>query len=109
MGARSKNKLYSELGKVFDVLARSRDVQGPYNIAHHIESVTGHSVSGQAVSKCLYGKSRPKQGFIAAFADAFELTPQERIELAWVYAYGFPMPQHKELPPQVARIYASPS
>ncbi len=84
-----KNRHYSELGKLLDALARSRDVRGPYNIALHVNSVTGHNVSGQAVSKYLYGEYLPKQAFIRAFADAFELTPQERSELAWVYVYGF--------------------
>jgi transcriptional regulator with XRE-family HTH domain len=108
MGVRTKNKPYSEFGKVLDALAQSRGVEGPYNITHHIESVTAHGVSGQALSKYLYGKSQPKQRFIKAFADAFELTPQEQIELAWVYAYGFPMPQHEEeeeLPTYDGRLY----
>ena len=68
-------------------------------------------MSGQAVSKCLYGNSRPKRGFIAAFADTFELTLQERIELAWLYAYGFPMPQEEEgkVPHDSRRLYPSPT
>jgi hypothetical protein len=37
----------------------------------------------------LYGRSIPKREFIEAFAEAFELTLQERGELAWVYTYGF--------------------
>jgi hypothetical protein len=84
-----KNKPYSELGKLLDGLARSRDVRGPYNIANYVENVTGHAVSGQAVSKYLYGKYLPKRAFINAFADAFELIPRERSELAWAYTYGF--------------------
>jgi hypothetical protein len=83
-----KNKPYSELGKLLDGLARSRDVRGPYNIADYVEDVTGHEVSGQAVSKYLYGEYLPKRAFINAFADAFELTPREQSELAWAYTYG---------------------
>ena len=88
MGTNSKNKPYSKLGKLLDSLARSRDVRGPFNIARYIESATGHKVSGQAVSKYLYGEYFPKHMFIEAFSDAFELTQHERSELAWIYTYG---------------------
>ncbi len=80
---------YSELGRLLDSLARERDVRGPYNIAAYIKSVTGYKVSGQAVSKYLHGDALPRQAFVKAFADVFELTLQERSELAWVYTYGF--------------------
>ncbi len=85
---RGKQKAYSELGKLLDDLARSRDVRGPYNIAHYIEDTIGYRVSGEAVSKYMYGEYLPKREFIKAFTDAFELTSHERAELAWVYAYG---------------------
>ena len=88
---KGKNKPYSELGKLLDALARSKDVRGPYNIAYYLEDVTGYEVSGQAISKYLYGEYLPKQAFVEAFADAFELTPKERRELAWVYVYGSPL------------------
>ncbi len=83
-----KTKPYCELGKQLDALARSRDVRGPYNIAAYLSEVTDHEVSGQSVSKYLFGTNEPKQAFIVAFADAFELTEQERLELAWTYAFG---------------------
>ncbi len=88
MRTNSKGKPYSELGKMLDAVARERDVRGPYNIAHYVQDVTGYGVSGQAVSKYLYGELMPKRRFIEAFAEAFVLTPQERAQLAWVYAYG---------------------
>jgi hypothetical protein len=88
MGTNGKNKSYGELGKLLDALARERDVRGPYNIAHHLEEVVGYSVSGQGISKYMYGESLPKAKFVEAFAEAFELTAQERVELAWAYAYG---------------------
>ena len=90
---RGKNNPYSELGKLLDALARSRDVRGPYDIALHVKSVAGHYVSGQAVSKYLYGEYLPKHAFIEAFADSFELTLQERTDLAWSYTYGFRFPR----------------
>ena len=52
------------------------------NIAYYVREASDHEVSGQAVSKYLYG-----QPFIEAFADALELTPEERIRLAWIYTY----------------------
>ncbi len=84
----NEHKPYSELGKTLDDLARERDVRGPYNIAKHIGNVTGYKVSGQVLSQYMYGRSVPKHEFIRAFAEAFELTPQERGKLAWVYTYG---------------------
>ena len=83
---------YCELGKLLDTLARDRDVRGPYNIASYVQNATGYGVGGQWVSKYLYGKSRPKPEFVEAFADAFRLTLQERMELDWSYAYDFRLP-----------------
>ena len=91
----AKKKPYSELGKLLDSLARSRDVRGPYDIARYVQSGTGHHVSGQAVSKYLYGKYHPKPEFVKAFAEAFALGPQERRALAWVYTYGSPLETHR--------------
>lgn len=88
MRKNSRGRPYSELGKVLDALARERDARGPYNIAQQVQDVAGYRVTGQAVSKYLYGESLPKRPFIEAFAEAFVLTPQERAQLAWVYAYG---------------------
>jgi hypothetical protein len=84
----TKDTTYSELGKMLDILARDRDVRGPYNIAGHIENATGYKVSGQVLSKYLYGRSLLKREFVQAFAEAFALTPQERGKLAWAYTYG---------------------
>jgi hypothetical protein len=44
----------------------------------------------------MYGRSFPNREFIAAFAEAFELSPQERGRLAWVYAYDS-RPEHERL------------
>ena len=82
------NRPYSELGKLLDAMARERDVRGPYNIAYHLEEVVGYAVSGQGMSKYMYGEHLPRPKFIEAFAEAFELTLRERVELAWAYTYG---------------------
>jgi transcriptional regulator with XRE-family HTH domain len=92
----SKGKPYCELGKVLDALARDRDVRGPYYIAYQLQTATGYEASGQTISKYMYGRSSPKREFIKAFAEAFELTPQERSELAWAYAYDS-RPEHEGL------------
>ena len=63
---------------------------------HQVQSLTGYEASGQVVSQYLYGRFSPKREFIAAFAKAFELTPQERGNLAWVYAYDS-RPEHERL------------
>jgi hypothetical protein len=81
------HKPYCDLGKMLDDLARERGVRGPYNIANHVENVTGHEVSGQLLSKYLYGEYVPKREFVRVFAEAFKLTARERSELAWVYTY----------------------
>lgn len=90
---RGKNKPYSKLGKLLDAVACSRNVRGPYAIALYIKSVAGHNVSGQSSSKYLYGETLPKHAFIEAFADSFELTLQERTDLAGTYTYGFRFPR----------------
>ncbi len=87
-----KSKPYCELGKLLDNLARDRAVRGPYNIAAYLKDAADYEVSGQTISKYLYGHSQPKQEFVGVFADAFRLTPQERAKLAWSYAYGCPLP-----------------
>ena len=88
VGTSGKRRLYCELGKMLDALARSRDVRGPYNIASYLKDVAGFEASGQAVSKYLYGELWPKHAFIGAFTEALNLTSEERGKFAWVYTYG---------------------
>src|SRR4051812_45545034 len=82
------DKPYSKLGELLDTIARKRNVRGPYLVAKHITDTTGYRISGQAVSRFFYGENYPRARFIAAFADAFELTLREERELAWLYTYG---------------------
>jgi hypothetical protein len=58
------------------------------NIAHQVPNATGFEVSGQVVSKYLYGEYSPKRNAIKAFTDALKLTSYGRAELAWLYTYG---------------------
>src|SRR3712207_411125 len=64
-----KSKPYCELGKLLDNLARDRAVRGPYNIAAYLKDAADYEVSGQAISKYLYGHSQPKQEFVGVFAE----------------------------------------
>jgi hypothetical protein len=88
MGTSGKRRPYCELGKMLDALARERKVRGPYNIAHQVHNAAGFEVSGQAVSRYLFGEYSPQREVIKAFTDAFELPSYERAELAWSYTYG---------------------
>jgi hypothetical protein len=63
-------------------------VRGPYAIAQRVLEVAGYEITGQAVSRYLYGEIWPKPPFIAAFADTLNLSTKERDSLAWLYSYG---------------------
>lgn len=85
-------KPYSKLGRVLDDLARKRDVRGPYRVAKYLEEKTGGGPSGATVSGYFYGEYYPKpvehpMNFIERFAQAFELTEQERHVLGNTYSY----------------------
>ena len=82
-------KEYSELGKVLDDIARSRNVRGARPIARWVKTRTNGGPTGAAVSQYLYGTTTPRTDFIERFARAFELTEDERRLLAYTYAYGF--------------------
>ena len=105
MGTNSKSRPYRELVRTLDTLARSRDVREPYNIAYYLKEVAGYEVSGQAVSKYLYGELWPKHAFIGAFTEALNLTSEERLKLAWVYTYGlFPETDEDKTQPPLVRL-----
>jgi hypothetical protein len=80
-------KAYCELGKVLDILARKRNVRGPYSIARQINTGAQYEVSGQVISRYLYGSTRPSPNFIRAFVQAFDLSKEECDTLAWFYTY----------------------
>jgi hypothetical protein len=90
------DKLYSELGEMLDAMARNRHVREPYAVAKRVTNTTGYQISGQAVSRVFYGENYPRPSFIAAFADAFELSIEERNTLAWFYIYGEELEENSE-------------
>jgi hypothetical protein len=90
--ARVSGRPYSALGEVLDELARKRNVRGPYAIASHMEARLGEAPTGAAVSKWLYGDSRPTRENMQRVADAFELSAQEMVTLSFAFTYGQPPP-----------------
>ena len=90
---RVNGRSYSALGEVIDELARKRNVRGPYPIANYMKSRLGEAPTGAAVSKWMYGDSRPTHENMQRFADAFELSKTERITLSFAYTYGQQPPE----------------
>src|SRR3954447_4786780 len=84
----SMNKPYSKLGELLDTIAREHNVRGPYAVAKRVTDTNGSQISGQGVSRLFYGENYPELSFIAAFAQDFELSIEERDRLAWLYTYG---------------------
>jgi hypothetical protein len=84
-----EGKPYSPLGEVMDDLARKRHVQGPHRICNRLIAWFGEDAapSGVSVSKWMHGESHPNWRWIAMFAEAFELTTEEKVRLAWAYAF----------------------
>ncbi|HEX2183705.1 MAG TPA: hypothetical protein VHH10_15595 [Rubrobacteraceae bacterium] len=84
---------YSALGEVIDELARERNVRGPYAVAGYMKARLGEAPTGAAVSKWMYGDSRPTRENMQRFADAFELSRTEKITLSFAFAYGQKPPE----------------
>lgn len=96
---------YSELGHLMlRITDENKNVRGPYNAYNYMERVArerGYDLGvdykgrprelpkGGAVSKYYRGLSFPEPWWIMAFADLFDLTPEQRKELADHYAYRF--------------------
>ena len=79
---------YSAFGEVLDELARKRHVRGPYGIASHMKVRFPEAPSGVAVGKWMYGDASPTPENVRRFADAFELSKEERITLTFAFTYG---------------------
>jgi hypothetical protein len=86
---------YGALGEVMYELARKRNVRGPYSIAHYMkDQLPDHVPTGPAVAKWMYGDTEnPERENMQLFADAFDLSLQERKQLAWVYAFDEELPE----------------
>jgi hypothetical protein len=90
---RVSDRPYSALGEVLDELARKRNVRGPCAIANHTEERLSEAPTGAAVSKWIYGDSRPTRENMQRFADAFELSAREKITLSFAFTYGQQPPE----------------
>jgi hypothetical protein len=53
-----------------------------------VQEVSGHSITGQAVSRYFHDGAYPKPAFMRAFAVTFDLSEEERDRLAWAYTFG---------------------
>ncbi len=84
---------YSALGEVIDELARKRNVRGPQRIANYMKARLGEAPTGAAVSKWVHGDSRPTRENMQRFADAFELSDEEKITLSFAFTYGQQPPE----------------
>ena len=87
-----RRRNYTPLGRfMFDLALEKADAEGPYNIANYMTTALGRKVAGPSVSEYFRGTYGPPSHFMSDFAEAFELTEEERGRLAWAYAYGFPL------------------
>jgi hypothetical protein len=96
---RVSGRPYSALGEVLDEMARKRNVRGPNRIANYMKARVGEAPTGTAVSKWLYGDSRPTRENMQKFADAFELSKREKITLSFAFTYGQQPPEDVYLGP----------
>lgn len=96
---RVNSRPYSALGEVIDELTRKRNVRGPHAIANYMKSRLGEAPTGAAVSKWMYGDSRPTRENMQRFAGAFELSKTEKITLSFAYTYGQQPPEDAYLGP----------
>ena len=85
---------YTALGEVINVVAQKRNVRGPFRIHNYMKARLGENVpGGVAISKWMYGDSDPEKENLQKFAEAFELSKDERIRLAWAAIYGEELPE----------------
>ena len=85
---RSRTQPYSELGKLLDQLARSRDVPGPKAITEHVREKTGEGPGRSGWHGIRYGDIRPSPDTVRIFAQTFELDEEEATRLAVTYVFG---------------------
>ena len=77
------------MGKVMDEISwKKQRISGPYRLANYVEEMTGGGASGPSFSAYYYGKRQPRPDTICRFAEAFNCTEEEKIELAYVSIYG---------------------
>jgi hypothetical protein len=71
-----------------DELARQRNVRGPHRIANYAKKHIPEFPSGTSVAKWMYGDAVPNVENLRRFAEAFELSEEEKMRLALAHTYG---------------------
>lgn len=89
----SEGRPYSPLGEVIMDIAAKKNIRRAKSIENYMRKKMGRAPSNVAISKWLYGDSRPdpKNGYLELFADAFEATPEERVRLAYADTFRCPI------------------
>jgi hypothetical protein len=72
---------FSELGRLVDQLARSRDVQGPKAISEHVREKTGGGPGRSAWGKVLFGDITPTPNTMRLFGKPSSSTRRKRRRL----------------------------
>jgi hypothetical protein len=86
-GTRRQRKKYTGFGKALQRLMVDRDIRSWTHLEAVLEEKTGRSYSHQSMTKYAFGDNVTPPEFVMAFADALELTREERRDLAEQYAY----------------------
>jgi hypothetical protein len=75
---------FTELGKLLDQLARSRDVRvrGPRRSTEHVRENTSKGPGRSAWGQSLYGNITPTPNTMRLFGEAFELAEDEATVIA---------------------------
>lgn len=90
---------YGELGEAMYRMAAARGIYGPYNVAAYVRETTGEGPAGPSWSDYFYSKTHPPSRVFRLFVQAFELTPLEVQELAFVYAQVADLYPFRSTPP----------
>ncbi len=76
------------LGETMDRIAYTKvRVRGPYNVADYIREKLDEGPSGPSMSDYYNDKTHIPPRIMRQFVKAFECTPQEQQELAWVRTF----------------------
>lgn len=82
---------YCRLGHLLDRLARERDVRGPATVARIVRHRTGEGPGPSGWHQVFSGETKqPSAKNLTLFAKAFDLTYEERVELALLYTFPEP-------------------
>ncbi len=81
----AEGKPYSRLGEALFRVAIKRHVRGPYRIDRYVKERTGGGPGGSHWSQILYGEKWPSREVLSRFLRAFDVSGDERIEIALIF------------------------